>query len=137
MRLPCRLQKWIIPRGLFPMSLIAGAPWGWSNRISRIYEKALKRFHYRDVAWVAPTSETGYGLDQSTPIVNDQFLQYIREGSANYIRGQVTSGLSSCLYFSTLHLYSLLVLLVLFLFVRLQGLYLKESKFYRKAKVSR
>lgn len=89
-----RNDKWIIPRGLFAMGIIAIQPWGWSNRISRFCEAALKKFHYRDVAWLAPTPETGYGLDQSTPIVNDQFIQYVREGSANYLRGQVAGFVS-------------------------------------------
>ncbi|KAH9811541.1 hypothetical protein DFH28DRAFT_1084821 [Melampsora americana] len=86
-----RHDKWIIPRGLLPMGIISVLPWGWSSRVSRFCEAVLRRYHYRNVDWVAPLPDTGYGLDQLTPIVNDDFLQLIRDGSAEYLRGTTTS----------------------------------------------
>lgn len=83
-------QKWIIPRGLLPMGLISIQPWGWSSRISRLSEELLRRFHYRDLAWLSPRPDTGYGLDRSTPIVNDHFFELVRRGSADYVRGVVS-----------------------------------------------
>ncbi|KAH9821883.1 hypothetical protein DFH28DRAFT_1079067 [Melampsora americana] len=85
-----RNDKWIIPRDLISLVILCGAPWGWSSKLSRLYEEAIKRFHYRELSWVAPTvSKHGYGLDQSTPIVNNRFLNLIRDGSADYLRGNV------------------------------------------------
>lgn len=70
--------------------MICGAPWGWSSRISRLYEEVIKLYHYRDVKRIAPDlKNNGYGLDQSTPIVNNKFLDLIRDGSADYLRGNV------------------------------------------------
>lgn len=86
-----RNDKWIIPRGLIPLCIISTAPWGWSSKISRLYEQLIKRYHYGDVRWVAPDlSKNGHGLDQSTPIVNDHFLELIRDGSVDYLRGNVS-----------------------------------------------
>ncbi|EGG08412.1 uncharacterized protein MELLADRAFT_52200 [Melampsora larici-populina 98AG31] len=86
-----RNDKWIIPRGLIPLVMITVAPW-----------ELIKRFHYGDLRKIAPDlKKNGIGLDQSTPIVNNKFLDLIRDGSADYLRGNIKNFLNFSKSFAT------------------------------------
>lgn len=45
---------------------------------------------YRDQIDLAPSAINGKGLFESTPIVNNEFLQQVRNGSIDYKRGDIS-----------------------------------------------
>lgn len=83
-----RSDKWIIPRMTLIDGLLALQPFGRETYLSWIPEFLLRKFHYRDLeAKMAPSQ--GFYVD--TPIVNSSALQHIRQGKANYLRGDIKS----------------------------------------------
>lgn len=81
-----RSDKWFIPRNLLVDTLLSMQPFGRETRLSRIPEFLLARFHYRDLCEkMLPTQ----GFYTGTPVVNQMSLQYIREGKADYQRGDI------------------------------------------------
>ena len=81
-----RSDKWIIPRFTIIDILLALQPLGRETWLSFIPEFLLKKFHYRGLERkMAPTQ--GFYVD--TPIVNSDALTSIRQGKADYLRGDV------------------------------------------------
>ncbi|MCO5566069.1 hypothetical protein L7F22_019745 [Adiantum nelumboides] len=81
-----RSDKWMIPRNTLVDTLLALQPLGRETYLSFIPEFLLRKLHYRDLEEkMAPTQ----GFYQDTPIVNSSALQHIRQGKADYIRGDV------------------------------------------------
>ena len=82
-----RSDKWIIPRNPFVDMLLAFNIFGQETMFSWIPEKLLRLFFYRDLQDLAPTSRTG--LFTETPMVNSDVLRQIREGKAQWFRGDI------------------------------------------------
>lgn len=82
-----RDDKWCIPRNTLFDILLALQPFGRQTPTSWIPEWFIRLAHYRDLVTISPSPKTGKGLFEGTPIVNDEFLQHIREGKTQYIRG--------------------------------------------------
>lgn len=81
-----RSDKWVIPRFTVVDTMLALQPFGRQTWLSWIPEFLLRKFHYRDLEEkMAPTTP----FYASTPIVNSTALQDIREGKADYVRGDV------------------------------------------------
>lgn len=81
-----RSDKWIIPRMTVIDGLLALQPFGRETFLSAIPEFLLRKLHYRGLEEkMAPTQ--GFYID--TPIVNSAALRHIREGKADYLRGDV------------------------------------------------
>ncbi|WFD01261.1 hypothetical protein MYAM1_004023 [Malassezia yamatoensis] len=81
-----RSDKWIIPRNVVTDSLLSLQPFGREMPLSSIPEYLIKRFHYRDLQEkMAPTQ----GFYTGTPIVNDEVLSLVRQGKADYQRGDI------------------------------------------------
>ncbi|KZT31858.1 FAD/NAD(P)-binding domain-containing protein [Sistotremastrum suecicum HHB10207 ss-3] len=81
-----REDKWIIPRNVVVDTLLSMQPFGREMPLSFIPEWFLRKFHYRDLEELSPIDR---GVFEGTPIVNDEFLQQIREGRVAYIRSDV------------------------------------------------
>lgn len=82
-----RSDKWIIPRNPLVDALLSMNIFGMELYTSFIPEFLLRRFFYRDLKDLAPTS--GQGLWESTPMVNDDVLDQIRAGKARWLRGDL------------------------------------------------
>lgn len=81
-----RSDKWIIPRTLVTDCILSLNPFGREMPLSIITEFLLKKLHYRDLSEkMAPVE----GFYTGTPIVNDEILRLVREGKADYQRGDV------------------------------------------------
>lgn len=81
-----RSDKWIIPRNTVVNVALGLQPLGRETWLSVIPEFLLKKFHYRGLEQkMAPTQ----GFYTSTPIVNTSALRHIRQGVADYQRGDV------------------------------------------------
>ncbi|PKI84466.1 hypothetical protein MVES1_001525 [Malassezia vespertilionis] len=81
-----RSDKWLIPRNIFVDCLLAMQPFGREMPLSFIPEWFIRKFHYRElVDKMAPTE----GFYIGTPIVNNEMLQLVRSGRADYHRGDV------------------------------------------------
>ncbi|SNX85503.1 related to monooxygenase [Melanopsichium pennsylvanicum] len=81
-----RSDKWIIPRNTIINCALALQPLGRETWLSFIPELLLKKLHYRDLEErMAPTQ----GFYTGTPIVNTSALHHIRQGEADYQRGDV------------------------------------------------
>jgi len=59
-------------------------PFGREMPLSFIPEWFLKKWHYRHAQELVPHQK---GIFSGTPVVNDAFLQYVREGRCEYVRG--------------------------------------------------
>ena len=90
-----RSEKWIIPRNPFVDMLLAAKPLGLEDRFSFLVEQLLRRFFYRDLYDLSPTRK---GLWESTPVVNDQVFNQIRNGQARWIRGDLERDVSDGVY---------------------------------------
>ncbi|KAF8323346.1 FAD/NAD(P)-binding domain-containing protein [Clavulina sp. PMI_390] len=86
-KIVARDDKWIIPRNIVFDTLLSMQPLG--RPLSFIPEWVLKTFHYRDLECIAPPPEVKFYA--GTPIVNDAFLEHIREGKVQYIRGDTAA----------------------------------------------
>jgi hypothetical protein len=79
-------EKWIIPRNPVVDVILSLKPLGWETPISIIPEFILRKFFYRDLEDIAPPPGST-GLFESTPMVNSDLLDLIREGKASWLRG--------------------------------------------------
>ncbi|KDE08675.1 hypothetical protein MVLG_01133 [Microbotryum lychnidis-dioicae p1A1 Lamole] len=79
-----RTDKWVIPRSTVFDVLLSLQPFGREMPLSFIPEWFIRAFHYRDLANLSPKRK---GIFQGTPIVNNDFLNHIREGKIAYKRG--------------------------------------------------
>jgi len=59
--------------------------------LSFLWERALRTWHYHGVQDLTPARR---GIFEGTPIVNDDFLEHVRQGRCSYVRGD-TSRLTS------------------------------------------
>ncbi|VDB98181.1 unnamed protein product [Peniophora sp. CBMAI 1063] len=79
-----RQDKWIIPRNTFIDTIISAQPFGQEMPLSFVWEWFIRTFHYRDLKDLSPK---GLGIYEGTPVVNNAFLDHIRAGKVQYIRG--------------------------------------------------
>ena len=84
-----RSDKWIIPRNIFVDVLLAMNIFGQETAFSWIPETLLRKFFYRDLQDIAPSSDKGIFMD--TPMVNSQLFDQIRAGKARWLRGDILS----------------------------------------------
>lgn len=82
-----RSDKWIIPRNPVVDVLLSLNIFGQETLLSWIPETLLRRFFYRDLADLAPGP--GKGIFEETPMVNSKVLDRIREGHADWVRGDI------------------------------------------------
>ena len=78
------LSQWIIPRNTFIDTIISAQPFGQEMPLSFVWEWFIRTFHYRDLKDLSPK---GLGIYEGTPVVNNAFLDHIRAGKIEYIRG--------------------------------------------------
>jgi cation diffusion facilitator CzcD-associated flavoprotein CzcO len=83
-----REDKWIIPRNIIFDTLVACQPFGRQMPLSFLWERYLKTFHYHGAARSLIPQDRG--LFEGTPIVNNKFLNHVRAGKCEYLRGSVT-----------------------------------------------
>lgn len=81
-----RSEKWIIPRNAFVDVLLAFNIFGQETIFSWIPETILRLFFYRDLKDISPS---GQGLFTETPMVNSEIFHQIREGKAEWLRGDI------------------------------------------------
>ncbi|KAF7945189.1 hypothetical protein EAE96_009968 [Botrytis aclada] len=81
-----RSDKWIIPRNAVVDMLLALNIFGQETFLSWIPEMLLKKFFYRDLEDLAPADK---GLFTGTPMVNSDVMDKIREGKAEWLRGDI------------------------------------------------
>ena len=79
-----RGDKWIIPRNIIIDIALSLNPLGRQTPLSFIWEFLLRKLHYRSLEHMSPA---GKGIFESTPVVNDSFLQDVRDGRTRYVRG--------------------------------------------------
>ncbi|ROT42930.1 FAD/NAD(P)-binding domain-containing protein [Sodiomyces alkalinus F11] len=83
-----RSDKWIIPRNAVVDMLLSLNIRGQQTIFSWIPEGLLRRFFYRDLEDMAPAKK---GIFTDTPMVNSDVLDKVREGKADWVRGDVQS----------------------------------------------
>ncbi|KAG9803376.1 FAD/NAD(P)-binding domain-containing protein, partial [Aureobasidium melanogenum] len=83
-----RSEKWIIPRNPIIDMLLAFNILGQETIFSWIPERLLRKFFYRDLADIAPPPGSA-GLFEETPMVNNDVLEQIRSGNAEWLRGDI------------------------------------------------
>lgn len=81
-----RSDKWIIPRNPVVDILLSFNIFGGETPFSWIPETILRKFFYRDLQDLAPTDK---GLFTGTPMVNSDVMDKIREGKAEWLRGDI------------------------------------------------
>lgn len=81
-----RSEKWIIPRNAIVDMILALNVFGQETMFSWIPESLLRIFFYRDLEDLAPASG---GLFTSTPMVNSEIFQQIRNEKAEWLRGDI------------------------------------------------
>jgi hypothetical protein len=81
-----RSDKWIIPRNAIVDMLLALNIFGQETFLSWIPETLLRKLFYRDLQDLAPTDK---GLFTGTPMVNSDVMDKIREGKAEWLRGDI------------------------------------------------
>lgn len=81
-----RSDKWIIPRFTLVDAALSLQPFGRQTWFTFIPEFLLRKLHYRDLEEKMAPAAPFYA---STPIVNSSALQHIRQGRADYVRGDV------------------------------------------------
>ncbi|KAI5367686.1 putative FAD/NAD(P)-binding domain superfamily, NAD(P)-binding domain superfamily [Septoria linicola] len=84
-----RSEKWIIPRNPLIDMLLALNIFGQETRFSHIPERLLRLLFYRDLSDIAPAENSGKGLFMETPMVNNDVLEQIRSGKAQWLRGDI------------------------------------------------
>ena len=82
-----RSDKWIIPRNAIVDIILAFNIFGQETILSWIPETLLRRFFYRELSDLAPTSSKGLFTD--TPMVNSEIFHQIRSGKASWLRGDI------------------------------------------------
>lgn len=81
-----RSDKWIIPRNPIVNVILALNIFGQETIFSWIPEMLLRKFFYRDLEDLAPTDK---GLFTGTPMVNSDVMDKIRDGKAEWLRGDI------------------------------------------------
>ncbi|KAI9674197.1 MAG: hypothetical protein M1817_002015 [Caeruleum heppii] len=81
-----RSDKWIIPRNAVVDMLLSLNVFGQETFLSWIPESLLRLFFYRDLRDLAPTNK---GIFTDTPMVNTKVLDLVREGRAQWLRGDI------------------------------------------------
>ncbi|MCJ1313832.1 hypothetical protein MMC25_007512 [Agyrium rufum] len=81
-----RSEKWIIPRNAIIDTLLAFNIFGQETIFSWIPETILRIFFYRDLQDLAPVDT---GLFTGTPMVNSDVLDQVRQGKAEWLRGDI------------------------------------------------
>jgi hypothetical protein len=76
--------QWIIPRNLLIDTTIAMQPFGRQMPLSWVWESFIRWYHYGDLSDLAPSDK---GVFEGTPVVNNKFLDDIRAGKCDYVRG--------------------------------------------------
>ncbi|KDQ63491.1 hypothetical protein JAAARDRAFT_202926 [Jaapia argillacea MUCL 33604] len=79
-----RDDKWIIPRNIFFDTALAAQPFGREMPLSFLWEWFLRAWQYHGIEDLSPR---GKGIFEGTPIVNDVFLDHVRAGKCDYVRG--------------------------------------------------
>ncbi|TFY62202.1 hypothetical protein EVG20_g6788 [Dentipellis fragilis] len=79
-----RDDKWIIPRNIVFDTTVSAQPFGREMPFSFVWERILKHWHYHGVEDLIPSAK---GIYDATPVVNDEFLEHVRTGRCEYIRG--------------------------------------------------
>lgn len=83
-----RSEKWIIPRNPIIDMALAMNVFGAETSLSFIPEWLLRIFFYRDLYDLSPPPGSG-GLFTETPMVNDDVLEQVRSGKAEWLRGDI------------------------------------------------
>jgi hypothetical protein len=83
-----RSEKWIIPRNPIVDILLSLNIFGSETFLSWIPETILRRFFYRDLSSLSPPPGSK-GIFTETPMVNDQVLDLVRSGQAEWMRGDI------------------------------------------------
>ncbi|KAK5109274.1 hypothetical protein LTR62_007148 [Meristemomyces frigidus] len=87
-----RSEKWVIPRNPIIDVLLSLNVFGSETIFSWIPETLLRLFFYRDLADMSPPAgRNGKGLFTETPMVNNDVLDQIRSGKAEWLRGDIVS----------------------------------------------
>ena len=82
-----RKDHWIIPRQLLVDCFITLFPYGSRWLAWLVPEQLIRRLHYRELdEKMSPTTP----LYSGTPVVNNDFLRLVRQGAADYQRGETT-----------------------------------------------
>ena len=81
-------EKWIIPRNPVVDAILSLNIFGGETPFSWIPEWILRLFFYRDLRDLAPPPGSK-GIFTDTPMVNDQVLDLVREGKADWLRGDI------------------------------------------------
>ncbi|KAG6300502.1 hypothetical protein E4U09_006782 [Claviceps aff. purpurea] len=81
-----RSDKWIIPRNIIVDTLLALNIFGQETILSFVPEFLLRKLFYRDLEDIAPTDK---GLFTDTPMVNSDIMHKLRNGKAQWIRGDI------------------------------------------------
>lgn len=84
-----RSEKWIIPRNPFIDALLAMNIFGSETFLSWIPENILRIFFYRDLYEISPPRNSGKGIFIETPMVNDEVMDLVRSGKADWLRGDI------------------------------------------------
>ncbi|WPH01928.1 baeyer-villiger monooxygenase [Acrodontium crateriforme] len=95
-----RSEKWIIPRNPIIDMLLSLNIFGAETPLSFIPETLLRLFFYRDLADLAPPGGSTKGLFTETPMVNNDVLEQIRSGKAQWLRGDIKSFTSNGIRFN-------------------------------------
>jgi len=83
-----RSEKWIIPRNPVIDAVLSMNVYGGETIFSWIPEWFLRVFFYRDLKDLAPPSGSS-GLFEGTPMVNNEVFDLIRNGDADWLRGDI------------------------------------------------
>ncbi|KIW04250.1 uncharacterized protein PV09_04555 [Verruconis gallopava] len=83
-----RSEKWIIPRNPVIDALLSMNVFGGETPFSWIPERLLRVFFYRDLSDLSPPPGSK-GIFTDTPMVNDDVLELVRSGKAEWLRGDV------------------------------------------------
>ena len=83
-----RSEKWIIPRNALVNMVLSFNVFGQETMFSWIPEGILRRFFYRDLSDLAPPPGS-HGLFEETPMVNSDVFAQIRDGNAEWLRGDI------------------------------------------------
>lgn len=84
-----RSEKWIIPRNPIIDILLSLNIFGSETIFSWIPETLLRLFFYRDLADISPPPNSGKGIFTETPTVNNDILEQVRSGRADWLRGDI------------------------------------------------
>ncbi|KAM0454439.1 hypothetical protein ACHAPV_008309 [Trichoderma viride] len=82
-----RSDKWIIPRNMIVDTLLSLNVFGQETFLSFIPEFFLRKFFYRDLEDLAPTHDKG--IFMGTPMVNSDVMDKLRQGKAEWVRGDI------------------------------------------------